>query len=469
MATNKENEANIKKAQVALINSFVYSLKNKHGKELRSKDQYRNVVNALNTEEIFGPWKGANFLDLLIRLIYFGHFKNWDKVEEIVRIMKTRLYEFKKEEGRSSEYKKSYKTYLNRFFDFLLNEECQKELSVELESLDLKIKMNAAARAAFEAFKESNKGSNDVIYEVYLYSALRTKFKSRLRCQDRTSGDKIWLPLRFIAKLYSIAKKEGKIDTNYFSNWLDNLFGGICVHYIDDNTPKVSHLTFNENLSLVFRKKKNEECYDVFVWLMKSDKKGDYEEYRVLTPTGKGNQKVPMKVKSITEIDIDHVKSIDATLREKEGELTELKKVSDFYKDMIEEDEYDENKKAKELYKECEDEKLDLSKLYGNLEAIRNDGLLRLMDSKYNSQKSNGETFKEIRKIADNKYIGIIEEGIKMDNYPNGNSMTLYQELTDVLSQTGNLSIAYSNSASLNGQDVNQDPNFTLKDIIDKI
>lgn len=431
MATNKENEANIKKAQVVLIDSFVNSLKNKHGKELRSKDQYRNVVNALNTEEIFGPWKGANFLDLLIRLIYFGQFKNWDKVEEIVRIMKTRLYEFKKEEGRSSEYKKSYKTYLNRFFDFLLNEECQKELSVELESLKFKIKMNAAAWAAFEAFKESNKGSNDEIYEVYLYSALRTKFKSRLRCQDRTSGDKIWLPLRFIAKLYSIAKKEGEIDTNYFSNWLDNLFGGICVHYIhyiDDNTQKVSHLTFNENLSLVFKKKKDEECYDVFVWLMKSEKEGDYEEYRVLTPTGKGNQKVPMKVKSITEIDIDHVKSIDATLREKEGELTELKKVSDFYKDMIEEDEYDENKKAKELYKECEDEKLDLSKLYGNLEAIRNDGLLRLMDSKYNSQKSNGETFQRIVKEGDN-LIGILEERV---NITDGTyRFYLYQELTD--------------------------------------
>jgi hypothetical protein len=266
--------------------------------------------------------------------------------------------------------------------------------------------------------------------------------------------------LRFIAKLYSIDKKNKKKKNNPFSQWLDSLVNGICVHYDDTNTGKVSHLTFNENLSLVFTNK-DKEGYDVFVWQINN---GHKDEFRVLTPTGKGNQKAPMKVKSISEIDIDHVKSIDATLREKEQYLTELKKVSDFYKDMVEEEEYDENAKAEELYK-----KLNLPLLQKELITIGNDGLLRLMDSKYNSQKSNGETFKEIRKIADNKYIGIIEEGIKMDNYPNGNSMTLYQELTDVLSQTGNLSIAYSNSASLNGQDVNQDPNFTLKDIIDKI
>ena len=83
-------------------------------------------------------------------------------------------------------------------------------------------------------------------------------------------------------------------------------------------------------------------------------------------------------------------------------------------------------------------------------------------------QISNGDTFKEIRKIADDKYIGIIEEGIKMDNNPSGENMTLYQELTDALSQTGNLTIAY-NSESLNGQNVNKIPKFKLEDIINRI
>ena len=445
MAKKRINEADIKEAQNELIKLFVDSL------NIKSKKEYKQVVNALNTEEIYGPNKGRLFLELLVRMIPSNNDsikvnrQKWSEIEKIVDAMDKHLSEFRNK--TSAEYKKSYKAYLNRFFKFLRDNKNHNILS----ELQKGLKMNAAATAAKNALIQGFDG------EIYLYSALRTKFKSRLRCQDRTSGDKIWLPLRFIAKLYSIDKKNKK---NPFSQWLDSLVNGISVHYDDTNTGKVSHLTFNENLSLVFTNK-DKEGYDVFVWQINN---GHKDEFRVLTPTGKGNQKAPMKVKSISEIDIDHVKSIDATLREKEQYLTELKKVSDFYKDMVEEEEYDENAKAEELYK-----KLNLPLLQKELITIGNDGLLRLMDSKYNSQKSNGETFKEIRKIADNKYIGIIEEGIKMDNYPNGNSMTLYQELTDVLSQTGNLSIAYSNSASLNGQDVNQDPNFTLKDIIDKI
>ncbi len=448
MAKKRINEADIKEAQNELIKLFVDSL------NIKSKKEYKQVVNALNTEEIYGPNKGRLFLELLVRMIPSNNDsikvnrQKWSEIEKIVDAMDKHLSEFRNK--TSAEHKKSYKSYLNRFFKFLRDNKNHNILS----ELQKGLKMNAAATAAKNALIQGFDG------EIYLYSALRTKFKSRLRCQDRTSGDKIWLPLRFIAKLYSIDKKNKKKKNNPFSQWLDSLVNGISVHYDDTNTGKVSHLTFNENLSLVFTNK-DKEGYDVFVWQINN---GHKDEFRVLTPTGKGNQKAPMKVKSISEIDIDHVKSIDATLREKEQYLTELKKVSDFYKDMVEEEEYDENAKAEELYK-----KLNLPLLQKELITIGNDGLLRLMDSKYNSQKSNGETFKEIRKIADNKYIGIIEEGIKMDNYPNGNSMTLYQELTDVLSQTGNLSIAYSNSASLNGQDVNQDPNFTLKDIIDKI
>ena len=453
MAKIRINAADIKEAQNELIKLFVDSLK------LKSKGEYKQVVNALNTEEIYGPNKGRLFLELLVRMIPSNNdsikVKNrkWSEVEKIVDAMDNHLNGFK--EKTSAKYKKSYKSYLTSFFTFLRDNNNHNSLS----RLQKGLKMNAAATAAKNALIHDFDG------EIYLYSALRTKFKSRLRCQDRTSGDKIWLPLRFIAKLYSIDKKNKQKKNNPFSQWLDSLVDGICVHYTEiNNTQKVCHLTFNKNLSLVF-KNKDKEGYDVFVWQINN---GRNEEFRVLTPTGKGNQKVPMKVKSISEIDIDHVKSIDSTLKEKEQYLTELKKVSDFYKDMVEEEEYDENAKAKELLNDNNKE-LNLARLQKELITIGNDGPLRLMASKYNSQKSNGETFKEIRKIADDKYIGIIEEGIKMDNYPKGNSMTLYQELTDVLSQTGNLSIAYSNSTSLNGQDVNQDPNFTLKDIIDKI
>lgn len=448
MAKKRINAADIKEAQNELIKLFVNSLK------LKSKEKYKQVVNALNTEEIYGPNKGRLFLELLVRMIPSNNdsikVKNrkWSEIEEIVDAMDKHLSVFKKE--YSAEYKKSYKSYLNCFFKFLRDNKNHNNLS----GLQKGLKMNAAATAAKNALIRGFDG------EIYLYSALRTKFKSRLRCQDRTSGDKIWLPLRFIAKLYSIKYKQKK--NNPFSQWLDTLVDGICVHYDDTNTGKVSHLKFNENLSLVFINN-DEGSYDVFVWQINN---GHDDKFRVLTPTGKGNQKVPMKVKSISEIDIDHVKSIDATLREKEQYLTELKIVSDFYKDMVEEEEYDENAKAEELLKD--NKKLNLAFLQKELMNIGNDGPLRLMDSNYNSQKSNGETFKEIRKIADEKYIGIIEEGIKMENDPSGDDMTLYQELTDDLNQTG-FTITKNKSASLDGENINQIPGFKLEDIINRI
>jgi hypothetical protein len=94
---------------------------------------------------------------------------------------------------------------------------------------------------------------------------------------------------------------------------------------------------------------------------------------------------------------------------------------------MVEEEEYDENAKAEELLKD-NNKKLNLALLQQELITIGNDGLLRLMDSKYNSQKSNGETFQRIVKEGDN-LIGILEERV---NITDGTyRFYLYQELTD--------------------------------------
>ena len=259
--------------------------------------------------------------------------------------------------------------------------------------------------------------------EIYLYSQLCTKFKSRLRCQDRTSGDKIWLPLRFIGKIYSRDTKDWNKNNpknkkdNPFSKWLDSLVKGIYIHYIDDE--KYCSVSFKEEVALLFDSEGK-----VKVWL------GD-KQYPALTPTGKGNEKVPMEnVKSISEIDIDHVKSIDQTLRDLDSRnlLPTLKKVSDKYKKIQEEDEPNEEVAIDELLADG----LELDKLRSELDKISSDGLLRLMDSKYNSKKSNGDTFQRIIKDGE-KYYGILEEGIFSQNgdieKEKEETFTLYQDL----------------------------------------
>ena len=290
--------------------------------------------------------------------------------------------------------------------------------------------------------------------------------------------------MRFIAKIYSKDKRNFDDDPdnkeknekkdNQFSKWLDMLVNDIYIHYVENG--KVENVRFGEkdgkkdvHLRLSKHRKKGQTVNEYKVYVRWINENGKVIEKQVLTPTGKGNMKECMKVRDISEIAIDHVKSIDRTLRDlsddKNNKLKELIKVSDKYKEIQAEDEPDEDIAVDELL----ESELDLEELRKELDFIKDDGLLRLMASKYNSQKSNGDTFKEIRKITHDKYIGIIEEDIKMENYPNGDSMTLYQELTDVLDQTGNLSIAYSNSASLTGTSVDKIKGFKLEKIINRI
>ena len=290
---------------------------------------------------------------------------------------------------------------------------------------------NLSINAADEAALKNEEG------QIYLRSALLTKFKSRLRCQDRTSGDKIWLPLRFIAKLYSIEKKYEAKKTNRFSEWLNNLAEGIFVHYVENQCIKSVNFG-TENVSLKFEKHKDNKCdtdkFDVKVRIV--DDNGKMKDYTAYTPTGKGNIKVPLIVKNISEIDIDHVKSIDLTLREKENNFKALKKVSDFYKELQEQDDCDENKAAKQLYDDMAKNN-ELEGLLEDLKLISNDGVLRLMDSQYNSQKSNGETFQDIIKIInDNRveYWGIFEQNHRILD-DDGDNCIYYQVLTDTTSQ----------------------------------
>lgn len=352
-----------------------------------------------------------NFWDLIPKLIAAG------KKEKNRRDVLLDALEKANKEYSWGTSKKSYKTYINGFISYCRNINFKDN---PLKGCNLKI------NPADEAVLNNEEGL------IYLRSTLLTKFKSRLRCQDRTSGDKIWLPLRFIAKLYSIEKKYEAKKTNRFSEWLNNLAEGIYIHYVQDGCIKSVQFG-EENVSLKFEKHKdNNGCdtdkFDVKVRIV--DDNGKMKDYTAYTPTGKGNIKVPLVVNNISEIDIDHVKSIDQTLREKENEFKVLKKVSDFYKQFQEQEDYDENKAARELYDDIIDQ---LDDLLEDLYLIKEDGVLRLMDSQFNSQKSNGDTFQDIIKKG-NEYWGILEQNHVILN-DEGEKCCYYQILTDSISQ----------------------------------
>lgn len=181
---------------------------------------------------------------------------------------------------------------------------------------------------------------------------------------------------------------------------------------------------------LVFEKKKNSDgtydpdgTYDVYVALSASNKC-----YTAYTPTGEGNTKVPMIVKDISDIAIDHVKPIDLTLRELDdkGRIPNLKMVSESFKDMM--------GRPEKADKDIEDESLD--QLYNNvdiceltdeLNLIRTDGVLRLMVSEYNGKKSNSTAYDKIIKIkGKGEYLGLLGEALLDDE-----TIYLYQRLNE--------------------------------------
>ncbi len=423
-----------------ILDKFVEKLK--EGK--KSASQYRQVKNAFGIEEAFVLATSAqrNFLELLPKLLVSDKKKTINGIVEGLRDNVLESYKWNKN-GL-----KSYKTYLKTFLNFVGSMFDDYEIVEELKSSGFNL--------AIDELDEEMLSSDD--NGIYKYSTLITTFKTRLNRQERTSGDKVWLPLSFINKIFSV---NGRKD---YLVWIKDLVNDIHIHYYDEN--RVKDVTIKDggiNIKLV----KSSDMYSV--WLM-LEKNGEIEAYRVLTPTGRGNNKKRLSIKNsktLGEIEIDHVKPIDKTLKEKgdSGELEQLQKVTEEFKKLKNQGL---EKSVTELSNAARNIKIDLDALKNELDLIRKDSPLRLMAKKYNSQKSNGVAFKEIRKIADEKYIGIIEEGIKMENDPSGDDMTLYQELTDDLNQTG-FTITKNKSASLDGENINQIPGFKLEDIINRI
>lgn len=374
----------------------------------KSRSQYRSVINALGKDEVFKTDAEKNFLTLVIKLIANN------REDECIKLIGLLRYSVCVYNWGSL---RSYETYCNKFTDFL-----EKLLSSEAASKK-SIKKKIASACTTPKLSDTEESWLKTAFAnrtVFLHEQLMTKFMGRLRRQDRISGNKVWLPLSYIAKLY---KKAGK--TKEFTNWLRKLAEGIFVHYEDDNKEIKSVQFEKKQVFLVFEK--NEEnsdgTYNVKVALSASNKC-----YTAYTPTGEGNTKVPMIVKDISDIAIDHVKPIDLTLKElgDKGRIPNLKMVSESFRDMM--------GKPEKADKDIEDESLDqlynnvdISKLTDELNLIRTDGVLRLMVSEYNGKKSNSTAYDKIIKIkGKEEYLGLQGKALLDDE-----TIYLYQCLNE--------------------------------------
>lgn len=401
----------MKKAIEVLLDAFENSMCKDANQKSRS--QYRSVINALGKDEVFETDAEKNFLTLVIKLIANN------REDECIKLIGLLRYSVCVYNWGSL---RSYETYCNKFTDFL-----EKLLSSEAASKK-SIKKKIASACTTPTLSDTEESWLKTAFAkrtVFLHGQLMTKFMGRLRRQDRISGNKVWLPLSYIAKLY---KKAGK--TKEFTDWLRKLAEGIFVHYEDDNKEIKSVQFKAQQVFLVFEKKKKTDgtydsdgTYEVKVALSASNKC-----YTAYTPTGEGNTKVPMIVKDVSDIAIDHVKPIDLTLKElgDKGRIPNLKMVSDSFRDMM--------GRPEKADKDIEDESLDqlynnvdISKLTDELNLIRTDGVLRLMISEYNGKKSNSTAYDKIIKIkGKEEYLGLLGKALLDDE-----TIYLYQRLNE--------------------------------------
>ena len=437
----EDNKKVSKKPVDVILDAYVEYIYNKKGdKKNKSASKYKSVTSAFCVEDAFKSCSNAtrNFLDLLPKLLCDEKYH--EKLYPLIKDIKENVLNEEKYNWKDNG-KRTLKSYLKQLLDFIEIKEEELKLKLKKSCNQDQLKITPTDEALLEG----------VDGEIYTYSVLKTKFKSRLRSQDRVSGDKIWLPLRFIAKIYSAyvknQKNKGSEVTNDYLNWLNTLVDSIYIHFYNDKN-EITHVSFGSDVSLLLNKDEPDtELYNVFVRFKDNEK-----FYPVFTPTGKGNQKTEMQVTGINSIAIDHVIPIDKTLRDLEDKLVELKRVSDAYKEMQEQEEPDENVTIQQLIKT-----LDFPVLLSNLNLIRDHGPLRLMASKYNTQKSNGETFLKILKDGDD-YFGIMSEEV----YYGNKKMTLYQDLK----RNGYSCVR---EGLLNGDNIDDIKDFKIRDIIDLI
>ena len=269
-------------------------------------------------------------------------------------------------------------------------------------------------------------------YCVFGYQAkdVKNRFKGRLRRQSRISGDKIWLPLSFLAKLYDSKNHNG------MKEWIEETYNRIKIvlKFGSDN----KHINLNEVLYIGICR-----SGDVFA-LYKEDESKTANWYQVMTPSGYLNDKIDMNINGdIGKIVIDHVTPIDKTLKGLNCKY--LKQISEYIKQYKTSHS---NLKGYKLEIEAFNDfatkriDIDLNRLLIELTQILNASHYRLMCGGLNLEKSNLFTYTKYfkDKTASKYYVyigkckinsttdGVIYQDLDT-NYPNVIYKTIWDKL----------------------------------------
>ena len=206
------------------------------------------------------------------------------------------------------------------------------------------------------------------------YDTLLPNFRLRLATQDRlTGGDgKVFYPIRLLLKIFAVNDE----DWQFIDDWLNR-----SLKYIDVLTDE-GKFKFKDIETLDI----DTQSGEAFVIV------GDGYSATLLTRTAEG-EIVPMNVKKLQEISIDHSPAIHNILVNKADKLHGLAKLTAIIKDYIKANKIEQPERSAsvistEIFKQKEDELVTLiPELKQDLVFIQNSINLELMDRKENTRK----------------------------------------------------------------------------------
>ena len=326
-----------------------------------------------------------------------------------------------------SSLNKNKKTAITRFVIYVLDIVNKKikipEKNKVVNSAIENIKSNTELVNSLKTLTPKSKTNSRSIkhtdgHELFLKDDVIAIMMGRLKRQDRMSGDKVWLPLGLISKIYNpTGSSSKKTSNNPYNEWIRKISENIFIHYFG-NRQEIKCAQLKDLVFLLFYQRGDAKE----VYAVKSRREQSIEIVRVLTPTGELNKKCKSTVASINGLAIDHVKPIDLTLRDLGERLPALSLVSKAMKDELA-DLKDQKRKAtysekcnsayRRLVNKVWDNRFDnfKNRLICDLFRISKDSPCRLMDANKNLSKSNLMTYKYFK-----KYKGIFYGIIYGDN-----------------------------------------------------
>ena len=258
-------------------------------KNYNSTSVYKNAIKKL--DEDLSQKINVDFIKSfckIIALLYnFGHLDYAKKVVAIAYYHILSLQIQKKNHTTG--------TAIKDFVDFV-NKKKQKRKNANIQII----------KWASQIVKRIIQDIDDYPHLFYSRSDLIQIMTIRLRGQDRTSGEKIWLPLGVLSKIYNPLSSTKPSDKT-FIEWIHSIANTIYIHY--EKNGKVNSIQLKDIAALDFEGDKNEEK-KVYVILIKGGR------YEALTPLGILNHKDYLKAVDIDGVVIDHIKPIDLTLRD---------------------------------------------------------------------------------------------------------------------------------------------------------